>query len=150
VTPTFTLYRGPVGPDGACSILAHLGHAFAVAIERTYDAPPKTCCHQVAPGQWVKIPPGVYRAFREHYYRGGYMTFELEVPGHTDILVHRARWEGQLDGCIGVGESFHDFQHRPGIEGSEAGFTEFMVRAGDLQEFWLEVRDPAPSPVVVA
>ena len=134
--PQFTLQRVAVGPEGAFGVLLADGLPFALTLERTYDAPT---------GQSVKIPAGRLRCKRSVYYKGGYPTYEIEVPGHTRILFHKGNWETDSEGCVLVGESFTELSGRPALGDSKGGFSEFMQRAGDAPDFLLEVRDPAAA-----
>ena len=75
---------------------------FAVTVEHTY---PRVMVNN-AVIQDVKIPDGDYVADRSYYNKGGYAAYEIPVPGHSNILIHRANNEDQLDGCIALGKSF--------------------------------------------
>lgn len=138
----FTLLRVAGRPEGAFGVLLFGDWPFALTIERTYPDAPKPCCHRMASGQYVKLPPGRYRCTRSVFLKGGYATFEIHVEGHERILFHKGNREEDFDGCIGIGESFHDFGPAPGVAASAAGFREFMVRAADLALFDLDVVDP--------
>lgn len=51
------------------------------------------------------IPKGVYRLEETKYYRGGgYPALAImNVPGRTDIKIHRANWPSDLWGCTAPG-----------------------------------------------
>jgi len=128
----FGLLRIAIRPEGAFGVLLHKGLPFATTLERTYSLPS-------GPGQLVKIPAGLWRCVRTRYLRGEYDTYEIEVPGHTRLLFHQGNVELHSEGCVLVGESYAMFVGQPGIASSEAGFLEFMQRAGGRPEFQLRV-----------
>jgi len=128
----FGLLRVAIRPEGAFGVLLHKGLPFAVTLERTYALPS-------GPGQLVKIPAGAWRCTKTVYLKGGYDTYEIEVPGHSRLLFHRGNTELHSAGCVLVGESYATFAGQPGIAASEAGFVEFMNRAGNRSEFQLRV-----------
>jgi len=114
--------------DGAFGVLLSNGVPFAVTLERTYD-----------PGNTVKIGNGFHECRRSRYNRGGYDTFEIEVPGHERILFHKGNTELHSEGCVLVAESFAVLGDKPGVALSAEGFAEFMRRAADVDSFTLEV-----------
>lgn len=118
--------------EGAFGVLLWDGRAFAVTIERTYP-----------PTNFVKIPPGLYTCRRTVFHHGKpnpYETFEIMVPGHDRILFHRANYETDLDGCVGVAKCFEvDGRPRGWVSRSFEGHTALMDRAAGLQELTLEV-----------
>jgi hypothetical protein len=126
----FTVKRIAVRDEGAFGVMLHHGVPFAVTLERTYEQPT---------GQLVKIAPGQYTCTRSRYLRGNYDTFEIHVPGHTRILFHKANWEHDLEGCIGIGENYAVLKDKTAIAQSDAGFTEFMKRAQGVDQFPLNV-----------
>jgi hypothetical protein len=126
-----TLKRVALRPEGAFGVLLHHGLPFAVTLERSFARDGKDV---------TKIPPGKWPCKRTVYLRGGYQTFEVLVPGHTRLLFHRGNVETDSEGCVLVGESFHEFgRGRPGIGQSAAGFAELMARVGDEEKFVLTV-----------
>lgn len=53
------------------------------------------------------IPKGEYVAFKSVYNTGGYKTFELkDVPGRTEILIHKGNTYTDTKGCILIGSGF--------------------------------------------
>ncbi len=125
------LVRVSVLPEGAFGVLLHQGIPFAVTLERTYEHPAEPV---------VKIPPGKHRCTLTRFYKGGgYPTYEVHVTGHSRLLFHKGNLERETDGCILVGESFTAFSGLPGIGMSGLGFDEFLRRAGNVDEFLLEV-----------
>jgi hypothetical protein len=133
-----TLKRIALVPAGAFGVLLAEGVPFAVTLERSFAREGKDD---------AKIPVGTWPCKRTVYLRGGYQTFEVFVPGHTRLLFHRGNVETDSEGCILVGESFHEFgRGRPGIGQSAAGFAEFMARMGDEEKFNLVVTACPPEP----
>ena len=125
----FTLKRVAVLPDGARGVLLCRDIPFAVTMERTYDD-----LHRA-----VKIPPGMYNCTRSRYFRGGYDTFEIHVPGHSRILFHKGNWETDSEGCVLIGESFARLKDKEAIADSSGGFGEFMALAQGVDSFSLTV-----------
>lgn len=116
--------------EGAFGVMLFLGTPFAVTLERTFDD-----------GLPI-IPAGRYTCKSRRYIRGDYPTFEITgVAGHSLLLFHKANWETDLEGCVGVGESFEVLDGRLGIAQSGKGFTEFMAKVGDLPSFSAEFVD---------
>lgn len=110
--------------DGVFGVICHAGIPFAVSLERSFA--------NLEP----VIPVGTYECRPRHYNRGGYPTFEITgVAGHSLLLFHKANWETDLEGCVGVAESFAVLNGRPAIAQSGAGFSEFMVRVGGMPTF---------------
>ena len=130
--PAFlSLHRVAILPEGAFGVLLWAGIPFAVTLERTYEQPGEPV---------LKIPPGLHRCTRTKYFKGGYETFEIHVYGHSRLLFHKGNVEADTEGCVLVAESFAQFEQKPGIAQSAAGFVEFMTRTAGAAEFLLEVR----------
>lgn len=125
--PVFTLKTVAVREDGCFSALLHDGQPFAVTCERTFD------------GAKPVIRNGRYLCKRTQYHKGGYETYEVMVPGHSRVLLHRGNKEEDSEACVLVAESFAVMDGQTVIGDSKGGFTEFMDRAGGVDEFWLEV-----------
>lgn len=104
---------------------------FAVTLERTFDGPGGT--------QVSVIPIGTSKCHRDFYHKGGYVTFEVEVPGHDRVLFHKLNVETQSTACMGIGEQFGVFEGQPAILQSGAGFDEFMGKLKGINEFDLVV-----------
>jgi hypothetical protein len=114
------LARTSIIPDGAFGNLSDWRSIpFCLTIERTFEN-----------GQPV-IPPGVYECHKRMYHRGGYMTFEIPLAGHSDLLIHKMNLETESRGCIGLGEEFGLLHGKPAILRSGLAFDEFWVKYGD-------------------
>jgi hypothetical protein len=85
-----------------------------------------------------KIPPGNYICTRGRYNKGGYETYEIPVPGHTQIKFHKGNYLHETDGCILVG-SIHEEIDSRALFGSAAAMKRFMTLAGDAKEILLVV-----------
>jgi hypothetical protein len=130
MTPLLELRRVSVGPEGAFGVLLHYGIPFAVTLEHTYEQPGEPV---------TKIPPGRHPCAKTVYHKGGYPTYEVRVYGHSRLLFHRGNVEADSDGCILVGESYAQFDMKPGVGQSAAAFLEFMTRMAGAEEFELLV-----------
>ena len=130
MTSLIVIKRVAILEEGAFGVMLMLGTPFAVTLERTFDD-----------GQPV-IPAGRYVCKPRRYNRGGYQTYEITgVEGHSLLLFHKANWETDLEGCVGIGESFETLDGRIGIAQSSKGFIEFMDKVGDLPSFSTEFQD---------
>jgi hypothetical protein len=114
--------------SGAFGVMLLDDIPIAVTLERSYLEGAQ---------QVTKIPPGIYHCVKSFFNRGGYMTFEIQVPGHSRILFHSANLETQLDGCIAIGEMFGIVDNAPAILNTKkgAGFQKFWDRMGGLEAF---------------
>lgn len=92
-----------------------------------------------------RIPAGTYKCERRMYHGGGYQTFEItNVPGRSNILIHKLNYIYETEGCIGVGEKFTEMNKdskSSEIGESTEGFNEFMFKTEGLSVFNLEIRD---------
>lgn len=122
------LIRVKVGEDGAFGVLQAQNQMW-LTVERTYE------------NGAVKIPEGTWPCRKRMFNRGGYMTFEILVPGHTALLFHRANIETDLDGCIGLGERFGKLGAKTAVLGSDAAFVRFWMVMQDFDGFDLEVKN---------
>jgi hypothetical protein len=102
--------------DGAFSVLLWDGRPFAVSVERTFED-----------GKPI-IGNGAFLCTRSFYNKGGYSTFEIQVPRHNLILFHKGNWEEDSRGCVIVAESF-----------AVLDFNELMSLVAGLSEFEMEV-----------
>lgn len=129
MTALITVKRVAKLDEGVFGAILHLGVPFAVTLERSYGLDPK-------------IPAGIYTCVATRYHRGGYPTFEVTgIDGHSRLLFHKANWETDLEGCVGIGEGFAVLDGRLAIAQSGAGFGEFMQKVGHLPSFQAEFLD---------
>lgn len=129
VAPLVVVKRVAKLLEGCFGVMLHSGAPFAVTLEHSYE------------DNEPKIAAGVYLCKASRYFKGGYDTFEIIVPGHTRILYHKANLERDLDGCVGIGESFSLLEGSLSIAQSGDGFAEFMRRVGHLDSFYVEFID---------
>lgn len=113
--------------DGCFGVLLWNGKPFAVSVERTFD--------DLRP----VIHAGRFPCKRDFYHKGGYETFEIQVPGHSRVLFHRGNKETDSMACVIVGESFSTLDGVTSVSDSKGGFAEFMELTKGLQTFDLEV-----------
>lgn len=88
------------------------------------------------------IPAGTYLCKRVRSPKFG-NTFEVtKVPGRDLIRIHWGTDQEDTEGCILVGEEFGADEHDlPVIWSSKRGFSEFLQRTKDVDEFELEIID---------
>lgn len=106
-----------------------------------------TCEHayQQEDGSWKpKIPEGMYPLTRGLHRLEGmtedFVTYEVSnVPGHTDILIHKGNTEADSHGCILLGLMFGNLNGVPAVLQSREAFDEFMNYADGLSVIPLEV-----------
>jgi len=85
------------------------------------------------------VPSGNYTCVRIRRPSGEETFRLLNVPGRTDILIHRANTVKNLKGCIGVGEEYGALYGQPAIIDSGQAFRELMARLKGLNMFKLEI-----------
>jgi hypothetical protein len=136
--PLLTLHRVARRPDGCYGVLLHhvgdsdaAGTPFAVTLERTFGSELD-----------VTIPVGEWRCHRSFFYRGGYSTYEIEVPGHSRVLFHRGNVETDSEGCVLVAEEFGVLKQTAAVLNSGHGFMEFLQHCGGREAFELRVLEP--------
>lgn len=134
-----TLTRVRIIDAGAFGMLDWFGIPFCVTLERTYSDGPRGTLR-------VKIPPGEYKCVRRMYHKPKvpYPTWHIiggEVTAERLILFHKANLEGDLDGCVGVGESLSPFRDSYGILQSGEAHKELMTLSEGYEELDLLVRN---------
>lgn len=108
-----------IRPHGVYSALLWLDEPFAVSVE-------------VSPSV---LEDGIYHCHRDFYHKGGYETFEIEVPGHDRVLFHKGNFGSQSTACVIVANSFDEVSGKPGVAASERGFAEFMKLTAAVETF---------------
>lgn len=146
LAPDFTIRRIAVREEGAFGVLLHhrgpedlVGTPFAVTLERTYPLGDDSVVAVAVRGQQVKIPDGQWEMRSTRFIRGGYDTYEVFVPGHSRLLLHRGNVELHSEGCVLVAEQFGILNAGPAVLESASGFAEFISRAGRRSRLTLEV-----------
>lgn len=85
-----------------------------------------------------RIPAGTYPAFRRMSPARGYEVFELrDVPGRSNVQIHKGNNVSHTLGCILVGTAWAD----DAITGSRLAFDKLMHELRDVSEFSLIVVD---------
>lgn len=109
-----------------------------LTLEHPYSVNPDS---QVGATVWgPKLPPGQYRCVRGMHELAGmahpFETFEVtNVPGHTNILIHRGNFASDSSGCILIGLS----RDQSMITRSREAFSLFMTIQDGTKEFQLTV-----------
>lgn len=117
-------------PDGIIGTLTQDdGEILATTLEHSYDG-------------WPKVPAGSYTCVRRRSPHFGYDVFVLtNVPDHTFIELHRANWQTDLNGCIGLGKSWCESPEGTMITQSQATFDAFMKGLTGVDSFLLTIED---------
>lgn len=75
------------------------------------------------------IPEGTYAGRLRRYYAGKYdVPGFVEVPGRSDILIHKANRASELRGCVAPGMSVGVLGGETAVLQSETAFLEIMRR----------------------
>lgn len=108
----------------------------AVTLEHGYDIG----------GFWLpKVRAGIYNCVRHAPNRLPYETFMLEnVPDFqgapvSGILIHKANWERELEGCIAVGLAA--INNNEMITGSKLAFDKMMSLQAAVNSFKLTIAE---------
>lgn len=83
----------------------------------------------------------IYEAEATIYHKHNYATFELLVPGHTRVLLHKLNTYNESEACVGIGEKFTLINGVAGIGESEEGFTEFMKKYGSFKKIYVRISE---------
>ena len=113
-------------------LLNETGVPFALTLERPW-----------LDNQWSVscIPTGTYTAKRHISPKFGETFLLQDVPGRSEILLHKGNIDDDSHGCILVGEQFNNVRGEDGITASKEGFAEFMATVRGYDEITLIVRD---------
>lgn len=141
---TLTLKRLTYDADGVFStILDETGNEVAKGLEHAYDS-------GRGDGSYLpKTPAGTYTCQRSmHLLHGMTQPFEtfqvMNVPGHSNILIHWGNYNDDSDGCILVGRNVVPRPDRPAenmITSSKNMFLKIMDLQKGLDSFTLVVED---------
>lgn len=86
-----------------------------------------------------KIPMGSFQCIRGWHQLAHmtqpFQTFEIQVPGHTNILFHVGNFNADSEGCVLMGEKLGNQM----ISGSKLTFDNFMTSLKGVNTFTLEV-----------
>jgi hypothetical protein len=90
------------------------------------------------------IPAGAFTFHRRLSPKRGYDVFiTQDVPGRSDIEIHKGNLPSDSEGCILVGSRFGDLGTQHGITGSAAAFERFMEQLRGVDAFELTVVNPS-------
>jgi hypothetical protein len=86
------------------------------------------------------IPAGVYPVRWSKFWNGGYDTLQIcDVPGRSEIKVHKARWPEDVEGCVGVGTTIAVYLERLGIIGQTEALNGFLEAAKQSSPTEIEI-----------
>lgn len=129
------LTRTSYDPDGIFGILFDENNQqVAVTLEHSFNSEPK-------------IPLGVYTCKRGQHQLEGmaspFTTFQvMNVPNHTNILIHMGNYNKDSDGCVLVGRGVAPNPDAPSenmITSSLNTFNKLMDLQKDVDQFTLTV-----------
>lgn len=90
-----------------------------------------------------RIPAGSFKGFLRESPSRGYLVPELrDVPGRSNIQIHKGNTTDDTLGCIIVGTSIGKINGKPAVLGSAPAFKKLMQRLAQEDEFTLHVSDP--------
>lgn len=126
---------GPNGCFGAMSD-ADTGVALGYTVEHTYEVD----------GVWTpKVPAGNYDAvlgLHQLAHGGPFQTYMLlNVPGHSNILLHQGNTENDSAGCFVMGLNRGTLNGMPAVLQSEACFDAFIAATGGAPRILVSVLD---------
>ena len=124
-------------PDGIFSTCQdENGHLVMVTLEHAYGDPVN--------GFLPKIPPGEWNCVRSKHRLNGmdhdFETFEIIVPGHTNLLFHWGNFNSDSEGCILTGEDIFEGKDQWMVTHSRAEFANFMRLQEGVDNFTLTVQ----------
>jgi hypothetical protein len=121
--------RTSIDSSGALGVLFDgFGREFAVFAE---GVSPET-------GKLV-IPEGINQCKLGFYHHGNYPTFEIIVPGHSEVLFHKGNFKRDSKACVIVAEKFGLLDGVQAVEESKEGFEEFWNLYKGFKEIQYEV-----------
>jgi len=129
---TFILKRVATNEDGMFGVLQEGDTPFALTVERKWlDNQKNISC----------IPEGQYVCERVTSPKFG-NTFEVtDVENRNHILFHKGNIMDDSHGCIIVGEQFESLNSKTAVLASSKGFSEFLFRTTDTDQFRLIIRN---------
>ncbi len=121
-----TLKRIAENKDGMFGVLIDHDKPFALTLERQWlNNEPLLSC----------IPDGYYICKRVKSPKFGDVFEITGVQNRTNILFHKGNVVDHTEGCILIGEQFETLNGKTAILHSGKGFTEFMDKLKDVDEF---------------
>lgn len=97
------------------------------------------------------IPEGRYRCELDYFHKGKYPAYEIkDVPGgRTRVLIHKANWPRQVQGCIAPVLGFECVRGSIGGPSSKIAFDMFMEWANE-EPFDLIITHATPEDIFKA
>ena len=131
------LIRNQFKADGIFGEMRDInGKLIAYTLEHAYDD---------GSGNYApKTPPGQYTCQRGqhqlHSMTSPFETFQImNVPNHSNILIHMGNWNTDSDGCCLIGEAIVPSSKGQMVTNSKATFVDFMQLQDGLDVFQLTV-----------
>lgn len=121
------------------SLTDESGNIIAVTLEHAYDSGNGDGTYS------PKLPPGTYGCQRGQHQLASmakpFITFQImNVPGHTNILLHQGNYNNDSEGCVLLGTSLYPDDQNPNmIKQSAQAFQKFMSLEDGLDSFTLVV-----------
>jgi hypothetical protein len=121
--------------DGTFGVLLDEDVPFCVTTEREWlsNVIGKSC-----------IPDGTYLCQRVDSPKFGNTFQVMNVPGRSEILIHKGNLSSDSKGCIIVGEEFGTLNGRVAVLSSGKAFDEFMSRLKGVVQFKLAITEVKP------
>ena len=90
---------------------------------------------------WIScIPVGIYTLEMSYFDRGEYPAYEvMNVPGRTDILIHIANIQSNVQGCIGLGEQLGCINGQWAVLSSKRALRTFHTALEDTDDRTLNI-----------
>jgi len=87
------------------------------------------------------IPAGLYKIKLGTYTKGGYPAYDiLDVPGRSQIKIHKANLASELEGCIAPGTGLGVFKGEWSVMNSGTAFEHLMAamagHSGEIDIEW--------------
>ena len=122
------LHRTSIVADGAFGVLKEeSGKPICLTLEHTFE------------NLRTVITPGNYTCIRTQYYKGGYPTFEIQVPGHSRVLFHKGNTEDDSEGCVLLGTTLGRLKDKAAVLQSAPAYAAFWGVVKNWPQFELEV-----------
>lgn len=134
-----TLKRNEALESGIFGVLLDdQGQQIAVTLEHAYDSGNGDGSYS------PKTPVGTYTCVKgQHqlaHMTSPFETFEVtNVPGHTNILIHKGNYNDDSEGCILLGLAVQNTDTGKMITSSAPTFNKFMALQHNVDEFILTI-----------
>lgn len=85
------------------------------------------------------IPAGLFCCRQTLFSGGGYRTHEIQVPGHTRLLIHRGNSELDTQGCVLLGLQLGRIGDRMAVLQSRKAYEHYWTLTRNSETYALEV-----------